>query len=67
MKYARVSDQNIVIEVFTPPSGFGIADCFYPSIAQEFEACPDQVDQNWLKQEDGSFTAPVNPEEPETP
>lgn len=64
MKYARVIN-NIVIEVFTPPSGVAIEECFTPEIVAQFEPCPEYVEQNWIKQEDGIFIAPPpSPSEP---
>ncbi len=63
MKYARLSTEGVVIEVFTPPTGFSIPDCFHPIIASQFQACPEEVDQNWTLEPDGSFTAPITPEE----
>jgi hypothetical protein len=73
MKYARVSADNIVIEVFTPPSGFTIEDCFTPEIAAQFEPCPEEVEANWIKEPDGTFVPPPppppppDPPEPDTP
>jgi hypothetical protein len=61
MKYARLSTENTVIEVFTPPEGFGIEDCFTPQVVAMVEPCPDEVEQNWIKQEDGTFVAPPPP------
>lgn len=60
MKYARISSNNTVIETFTPPTGFSVADCFHPSIASQFVEVPDAVEANWIKQGDGSFIAPSN-------
>lgn len=64
MKYARISTENTVIEVFTPPTGFTIEECFTPEIVAQFELVPDEVEQNWIKQEDGTFVAPPEPEPP---
>lgn len=65
MKYARLSSDNSVIEIFTPPSGFSIQECFTPQVVIQFEVCPDEVDQNWTKQPDGSFVAPPSSEQRE--
>lgn len=64
MKYGRINyeaDPNFVIEVFIPPAGVPITDCFTPEIAAEFEPVPPEVDQNWIKHEDGTFTPPPPP------
>ena len=66
MKYARILN-SLVYEVFTPPAGFVLADCFTPQVVALFEPCPDYVEQNWIKQEDGSFMAPPPPPEPVEP
>lgn len=60
MKHARVIS-NTVQELFIPPDGFTINDCFHPSVVALFEVVPDNVQQGWIKHEDGSFTAPVPP------
>lgn len=60
MKYARVSD-SVVQEVFTPPAGLTIEDCFTPEVVALFEPCPPEVEQNWIKHEDGTFTPPPPP------
>jgi hypothetical protein len=65
MKYARLSSDNIVIEVFVPPPPFTIEDCFTPEIVAQFEPCPDEVEQNWVKNEDGTFSPP--PPKPDPP
>jgi hypothetical protein len=65
MKYARLTTTNIVIEVFVPPIGVSIEECFTPEIAAQFEPCPDEVEQNWIKQEDGTYVAPPPPPVPE--
>ena len=62
MKYARISSQNTVIEVFTPPTGVSIEECFTPEIVAQFESVPEEVKPNWIKQEDGTFVAPPEPE-----
>jgi len=67
MKYARVLD-SIVQEVFIPPAGLTIEDCFTPEVVALFESCPNEVEQNWIKEPDGSFVAPPPPPpEPPTP
>jgi len=66
MKYARVLD-SVVQEVFTPPAGLTIEDCFTPQVVVLFEPCPDEVEQNWIKESDGSFVAPPLLPEPIAP
>ena len=60
MKYARVVE-SIVQEVFTPPEGLTINDCFTPQVVALFEPCPEEVEQNWIKEPDGTFAAPPEP------
>jgi hypothetical protein len=36
MKYARLNENGVVLEVFTPPEGASINDCFTPSVASLF-------------------------------
>jgi hypothetical protein len=66
MKYARIVS-NSVQEVFTPPDGFTIEECFHPDVVKLFEPVPDEVDVGWLKNPDGTFSAPpvVEPPAPE--
>lgn len=61
MKYARLSSDSIVIEVFTTPAGFAIEECFHPTIAQQFQECPDEVQANWVLNTDGTYQAPPPP------
>lgn len=46
MKYARIVD-NKVWEVFTPPIGVDISECFTPDLVAQFIQCPAEVEQNW--------------------
>lgn len=64
-KYARV-ENKLVIETLSIPSGANIENYFVPQIAQQFIACPDEVEQNWTY-EDGKWKAPKLPELPELP
>ena len=48
MKFARFID-NTAVEVFTPPDGFGISDCFHPTVAGQFEPVADDVDVGYTK------------------
>ena len=57
MKYARVVD-NKVWEVFTPPVGVDISDCFTAELVAQFIECPEYVDSNYTY--DGKhFSAPI--------
>lgn len=62
MKYARVLD-NLVAEVFTPPVGVKITDCFHPDVEIQFQLVSDEVEANWVLQDDGTFLAPAVEEE----
>ena len=46
MKYGRFID-GILVEVFTPPSGVKIEDCFHPDVG--FEEIPPDVEVGWTK------------------
>jgi hypothetical protein len=59
--FARIAD-GMVAELFTPPDGFAIPDCFTPVVAALFVAVPDGVfpRQGWTY--DGvTFAAPIQP------
>lgn len=58
MRYGRIVD-NAVAEIVTPIDGFDIADCFAPAIVATLCPVADDVQAGWVKQEDGSFAAPV--------
>ena len=60
MRYGRI-ENNAVIEVVTPIAGFMIEDCFAPAIVATLCPITDDVQIGWVKQEDGSFAAPVEP------
>lgn len=64
-KYARVGNK-LVIETLSIPSGANIENYFVPQIAQQFIACPSEVEQNWTY-EDGEWKEPKSPEPPEPP
>lgn len=61
MKTARIQN-NVVAEILVPVEGFTIDQCFHPSIIATCEQIEDDVQLGWVKQEDGSFAAPVEPE-----
>ena len=58
-KYARVVN-NAVWEVFTPPVGVDISDCFTAELVAQFIECPDYVEAKW-SYVDGEFEAPYIP------
>jgi len=67
MKTARIQN-NVVAEILVPVAGFTIDQCFHPSILAQCQTVEDEVQVNWVKQEDGSFAAPeAPPEEPSAP
>jgi hypothetical protein len=60
--YARVQD-GIVLELFTPPDGVLITECFMPDLAATFMPVPDGVlpEQGWSAVQAGdawTFAAP---------
>jgi hypothetical protein len=63
MKYARIIN-SVVAEVFIPPQGFNIEDCFHVDLVAQFEVVPDEVEAMWKRHEDGSFSAPPPAEIP---
>jgi hypothetical protein len=56
MKYARIV-KNTVAEVFTPPEGFTLIDCFHSTLIAQFVVANDDVEQNWTYI-DGVFSPP---------
>jgi hypothetical protein len=58
MKYARLVN-NTAVEIITLPEGFNIQDCFHPDIVKTLVAVNDDVQVNWILQDDGTFAAPV--------
>lgn len=63
MKYARLNQYNSVIELYTPPDGFSISDCFVPDIVAQFVACPQDAEIGWLYI-DSNWEAPTAPPGP---
>ncbi len=61
-KFARVVD-GVALEVFTPPAGSTLVDCFHPDIADQFTECPNNVVPNSTVDEDGDWiiAAPAQP------
>lgn len=60
MKYARLIN-DIVQEVFTPPTGVDVSECFHPDLCAQFVPAPDNVEVGFLRRTDGSFEAPPKP------
>ncbi len=58
MNYARM-DGDMAVEVFTPPAGFPIAECFHPEVAVMFTEVPDNVTVGSTIDAQGNWTAPV--------
>ena len=58
MKYARIVD-SIAVEVFTPPEGFTLAECFTAELVAQFAPCSEEVEAGWIEQENGSFNPPA--------
>jgi hypothetical protein len=57
MKYARIVD-NEVAEVFTPPTGVDISECFTAELVAQFIECPSDIEQGHTY--DGStFSSPI--------
>jgi len=50
---------NKVVEILVPVSGFAIEDCFHPLILASCCDVGPEVQIDWVRQEDGSFAAPV--------
>ena len=63
MKTARIQN-NKVVEILVPIAGFTIDQCFHPDILATCEQVEDDVQVNWVRQEDGSFAAPPEPSAP---
>src|SRR6478735_1818343 len=65
--FARILDGRVA-ELFTPPDGSDIADCFHPDVAAQFIPVPDEkpVVDGWTY--DGqTFAAPVRSAEVSVP
>lgn len=58
-KFARIENKT-ALEVFTPPAGIDITECFAPEVAALFTACPDNVTPGSTVNGSGVWTiAPV--------
>lgn len=54
--------ENYVIEVFVPPKGSTIQDCFHADIASQFVEVPDEVTAGSEKNDDGTWSIFIPPE-----
>lgn len=64
MLYGRFVN-NVLIEIFTLPSGLRIEDCFHSDVG--FEEIPPNAQLHWIKDENGVLVAPPEPEAPTEP
>ena len=60
MKYARVNNSGVVQEVFVAATG-SISEYFHPDVAKLFVPVADDVQANWVKNKDGTYSAPPPP------
>lgn len=58
MKTARI-ENNVVVEILVPVGNFQIEQCFHADILAQCETVLSDVQIGWVKQEDGSFVAPI--------
>jgi hypothetical protein len=58
MKYARIIN-NVVNDTFVPQVGFTIEESFTPEVVALYELVPDDVEPEWKRHADGSFSAPT--------
>jgi hypothetical protein len=57
-KYARILD-GVVLEVFTPPEGSALADCFHKDLAGQFHEVAETVVSGSVLGDGGQWIAPV--------
>ncbi len=60
MKYGLMYDGE-VIDVFTPPAGKTINDCFTDDRASEYVSIPAHVTVGYTQKYDGSWIPPTEP------
>lgn len=58
MKTARIQD-NVVVEFLLPVPGHTLAECFHPGVLEQCAEVDDTVELDWVRQDDGTFTAPA--------
>jgi len=61
--YARINN-GVVVELFTPPSGFTLAECFHPDVVAQFVAVGSATVAVGYLYSGGTFTAPPAPPPP---
>lgn len=61
--YARIENQT-VIEVFVPHSGFALNECFCPEVVAMFVEVPDMVVVGSTTDDTGTWTPPAPPVAP---
>lgn len=69
VKYARI-ENNLVVELFFPPQGFALEDCFHANILNTFVEVPMEevvLPGYSYNPADGTFTQPVEEPAPEAP
>ena len=57
--YARIIE-NVAVDVSANPQ-----ECFHPDIAAQFEEVPANVQQGWVRDENGGWSAPAPTPSPE--
>ena len=62
MKYIKV-ENNVVTNIIEPIDGFDITECFHPQVLSSYVPV-EEAEIGWVKQEDGTFAAPVVEETP---
>jgi hypothetical protein len=65
MKYIKV-ENNVVVNILEPVVGFDITECFHSQVLASYLPI-EEAELGWVKQEDGSFSAPVVVTPVETP
>lgn len=63
MKIARIQE-NLVTEFLTPVPGHTLVECFHPGVLAQCAEVRDEVELNWVRQDDGSFAPPPAPPAP---
>lgn len=66
MKYARVTEDNVVAEIFYTEGETSINEYFHPDLVVFFEQVGEDVQQGWTKDDNGGFVEPpkLNPGHP---
>lgn len=64
-KYARI-EGGTAVEVFTPPDGFELGECFHPEVAALFVEVDAVVELDWTCN-GGTWSPPAPPDVPVVP